>query len=221
MKKNIYVAVSTDPIKGYQEICDYAKFMENKADFLHCDVMDGVFVEKETYDYSLIKNLNMHTVLPLDVHLMVSEPLDVIDKYIKAGANIITVHYEAFKDKNMLSKAIEFIKSKKTLAGLSFKPTTPFKEIKQFCYNIDVLLVMAVHPGKSGQRFINDTYKKLKEIDLFRHENNYNFKVEVDGGVNKDNAKMLIQFGADVLVSGNYVYNSKDKKQAINEIRGD
>lgn len=220
MKKYIYVAVSTDPIKGYQEICDYAKLMENKADFLHCDVMDGVFVEKETYDYSLIKNLNMHTVLPLDVHLMVSEPLEVIDKYIKAGANIVTIHYEAFKDKNMLSKAIELIKSKKTLVGLSFRPETPFKEVKQFCYNIDVLVVMSVNPGKSGQRFINDTYKKLKEIDLFRHENNYNFKIEVDGGVNKDNAKMLVQFGADVLVSGNYVYNSKDKGLAISEIRG-
>lgn len=220
MKKHIYVSVSTDPISSYQEILDYSKEMEGKADFLHCDVMDGLFVGKETFDYSLIGNINMHTVLPLDVHLMVDEPLKVIPKYIKAGANIITIHYEAFKNKEEIPQAIELIKSHKALAGLSFKPGTPFKEIKQFCFGVDVLLVMTVEPGKSGQKFITESYKKIKEIDAFRLSNDLNFKIEVDGGVGKDNAKMLTQFGVDVLVSGSYVYNSKNRLAAIEELRG-
>ena len=216
---NTYVAVSTDPIKSYEEIVEYAKEMQDKADLLHCDVMDGKFVQSKTYDWAMVENLNQNTALMLDVHLMVDEPLQSIENYIKAGANIVTLHYEAFKKKEDLVKAINLVKSMKTLVGLSIKPETSFKEIRLFCYNIDVLLVMSVEPGKSGQKFLNNTFEKIKEIAKFRHDNNLNFKIEVDGGVNGDNAKQLREAGVDILVSGSYVFGATDRKKAIESLK--
>lgn len=216
---NTYVAVSTDPIKSYEEIVEYAKEMQDKADLLHCDVMDGKFVQSKTYDWAMVENLNQNTALMLDVHLMVDEPLQSIENYIKAGANIVTLHYEAFKKKEDLVKAINLVKSMKTLVGLSIKPETSFKEIRLFCYNIDVLLVMSVEPGKSGQKFISDTFEKVKQIAKFRHDNNLNFKIEVDGGVNGDNAKQLREAGVDILVSGSYVFGATDRKKAIESLK--
>lgn len=216
---NTYVAVSTDPIKSYEEIVEYAKEMQDKADLLHCDVMDGKFVQSKTYDWAMVENLNQNTALMLDVHLMVDEPLQSIENYIKAGANIVTLHYEAFKKKEDLVKAINLVKSMKTLVGLSIKPETSFKEIRLFCYNIDVLLVMSVEPGKSGQKFISDTFEKVKQIAKFRHDNNLNFKIEVDGGVNAENAKGLREAGVDILVSGSYVFGATDRKKAIESLK--
>ena len=216
---NTYVAVSTDPIQSYEEIVEYAKEMQDKADLLHCDVMDGKFVQSKTYDWTMIENLNQNTALMLDVHLMVDEPLQQIENYIKAGANIVTLHYEAFKKKEDLVKAINLVKSMKTLVGLSIKPETSFKEIRLFCYNIDVLLVMSVEPGKSGQKFISDTFEKVKQIAKFRHDNNLNFKIEVDGGVNAENAKGLREAGVDILVSGSYVFGATDRKKAIESLK--
>lgn len=216
---NTYVAVSTDPIKSYEEIVEYAKEMQDKADLLHCDVMDGKFVQSKTYDWAMVENLNQNTALMLDVHLMVDEPLQSIENYIKAGANIVTLHYEAFKKKEDLVKAINLVKSMKALVGLSIKPETSFKEIRLFCYNIDVLLVMSVEPGKSGQKFLNNTFEKIKEIAKFRHDNNLNFKIEVDGGVNEENAKGLREAGVDILVSGSYVFGATDRKKAIESLK--
>ena len=216
---NTYVAVSTDPIKSYEEIVEYAKEMQDKADLLHCDVMDGKFVQSKTYDWAMVENLNQNTALMLDVHLMVDEPLQSIENYIKAGANIVTLHYEAFKKKEDLVKAINLVKSMKTLVGLSIKPETSFKEVRLFCYNLDLLLVMSVEPGKSGQKFLNNTFEKVKEIAKFRHDNNLNFKIEVDGGVNGDNAKQLREAGVDILVSGSYVFGATDRKKAIENLK--
>ena len=216
---NTYVAVSTDPIKSYEEIVEYAKEMQDKADLLHCDVMDGKFVQSKTYDWAMVENLNQNTALMLDVHLMVDEPLQSIENYIKAGANIVTLHYEAFKKKEDLVKAINLVKSMKTLVGLSIKPETSFKEVRLFCYNLDLLLVMSVEPGKSGQKFFNNTFEKVKEIAKFRHDNNLNFKIEVDGGVNGDNAKGLREAGVDILVSGSYVFGATDRKKAIESLK--
>ncbi len=219
MKKNVYVSVSTDPVAGYQEIIDYAKAMQGEADFLHCDIMDGEFVRKTTFDENLIKNINSASLIMLDVHLMVKEPFALIEKYIDAGANFITIHYEAFSDKNELVKAIKFIKSRGALAGISLKPDTKFKEIKPFVFDIDLILVMSVEPGASGQKFMPATYDKLKEINSFREENNLSFKISVDGGVTPENSKSLIEHGVDILVSGSYVYKSNNRKQAIKELK--
>ncbi len=219
MKKNIDIAVSTDPIKDYQNIIDYAKHMQGVADFLHCDIMNQNFVEKDTFDFNLVKNINRNSLIMLDVHLMVDEPMDDIPKYIDAGANILTVHYEAFENKEDLVNSIKFIKENHALAGISLKPATPFKEIRSFVFNCDLVLIMGVEPGASGQQMEDGILDKVKEIDEFRKSNNLNFKIEFDGGVNDKNAKDLINAGVDILVSGSYVYGSKDKKNAVKTLK--
>lgn len=219
MKRNTFVSVSTDPIQSYQEIVEYAKSLQGDADFLHCDVMDGKFVSKTTYDYNLIKTINANCLLPLDVHLMVEEPKADIKKYIDAGANIITVHYEAFEDKKDLVSALEIIKKHNCLAGISLKPETSFKEIKPYCYDVDVILIMSVTPGASGQKFGNYALSKIKEIDTFRKENQLNFKIEIDGGVNLENAKLLTGMGVDILVSGSCVYKAANHAEVISALR--
>ena len=220
MKKNVDIAVSTDPIRDYQNIIEYAKHMQGHADFLHCDIMNKNFVEKDTYDFNLVKNINRNSLIMLDVHLMVDEPIDDIPKYIDAGANILTVHYEAFDDKENLINSIKFIKENNALAGISLKPETPFKEIRSYVFNCDLVLVMGVEPGASGQTMKADILDKVCEIDKFRKSNNLSFKIEFDGGVNEKNAPDLIDAGVDILVSGSYVYTSKDRKKAIQTLRG-
>jgi len=221
MKKNVDISVSTDPIRDYQNIIEYARSMQGIADFLHCDVMNENFVCKSTFDFNLVKNINRNSLIMLDVHLMVDEPSDDIQRYIDAGANILTVHYEAFENKEDLVKAIEYIKEKNTLAGIALNPKTAFKEIRNFVFNCDIVLVMGVEPGMSGQELIEETYDKIKEIDNFRNENNLNFKIEFDGGVNLTNSKKLLDCGVDILVSGSYVYGSKDRKKAILNLKTD
>lgn len=219
MKRNVDISVSTDPIDDFQNIIEYAKQMQGVAEFLHCDIMNENFVQKNTYDYNLVKNINRNSAIMLDVHLMVNEPLNDVPKYIEAGANILTVHYEAFENKENLVNVLKYIQENHTLAGISLKPETPFKDVRSFVFNCDVVLVMGVEPGTSGQKLMEDVYEKVKEIYEFRQSNNLNFKIEFDGGVNPETAKKLIDCGVDILVSGTYVYNSKNKEQAISELK--
>lgn len=220
MKKIVDVAVSTDPISDFQNIVEYAKLMQGHADFLHCDIMNEDFVGKNTYDYNVVKTINSSSLIMLDCHLMVNEPADDIQKYIDAGANIITVHYEAFSDKNKLNDVLKYIKDNKTLAGISLKPSTPFKEIRAFAYNCDIVLIMGVEPGSSGQATLPEIYDKVAEINKFKEDNNLNFKIEFDGGVNEDNIQKLRDLGVDIVVSGSYVYNSKNRYKAIKFLKG-
>ena len=220
MKKIVDVAVSTDPISDFQNIVEYAKLMQGHADFLHCDIMNENFVGKNTYDYNVVKTINSSSLIMLDCHLMVNEPAEDIQKYIEAGANIITVHYEAFSDKNKLNDVLKYIKDNKTLAGISLKPSTPFKEIRAFAYNCDIVLIMGVEPGSSGQATLSEIYDKVAEINKFKEDNNLNFKIEFDGGVNEDNIQKLRDLGVDIVVSGSYVYNSKNRYEAIKFLKG-
>lgn len=219
MKKNVFVSVSTDPIEEYQKIVDYAGQMQDKADMLHCDVMDGKFVENKTYDSSLVANINKRSLIMLDVHLMIENPQAYLEDYIAAGANILTFHYEAVKDKQLLADMIKYVRSRGVLTGVAIKPETKFKDIKLFLYDLDVLLVMSVNPGMSGQKFIPATLDKIKQIDAYRMDNNLSFKIEVDGGVNDTNAKTLVAAGADILVSGSFVYGAQDKDAAISKLK--
>ena len=219
MKKNIYISVSTDPINDYQKVVDYAKELQGQTDFLHCDIMDGKFVNKKTYDDVVVKSINSNCLTMLDVHLMVEEPENCYQKYIDAGANILTFHYEAVKDKSILPELIKDIKDRHTLVGLSIRPETQFKEFKMFLYDIDVVLVMSVEPGLSGQRFMPEVIDKIKELEKFRVDNNLDFKIEIDGGISEENAKIVVDAGVDMLVSGSYVYNSKDRVAAISTLK--
>ena len=220
MKKNIFVSVSTDPIKDYEEIIKQAKFLQGKADFLHCDIMDGKFVPNKTYDAGLVSNINQNSLIMLDVHLMCHEPKMFIDEYIKAGANIITVHYEAFKNKEDIVECMAKIKKAGLLAGLSFKPQTAIKDIKIYAHDVDIFLVMSVEPGLSGQKFMPIALEKIEALDKLRKENGYNYKIEVDGGINLDNVKDVIEKGADIIVSGSFVYKAEDKERAISLLKG-
>ena len=220
MKKIVDVAVSTDPIQDFQNIVEYAKEMQGVADFLHCDIMNENFVKKNTFDYNVVKTINSASAIMLDCHLMVDEPANSVSKYIDAGANIVTVHYEAFYDKNTLAEVLKYIRSRNTLAGISLKPATPFKEIRAFAYNADVVLVMGVEPGASYQETSEETYRKVAEINKFKKDNNLNFKIEFDGGVNEKNAQKLRDLGVDILVSGSYVYTAKDREEAVRFLKG-
>lgn len=215
MKKKVDVSASTDPVKDYMQIVDYAKVMQGVADFLHCDIMNENFVSKNTFDYVLLKSINRNSVIMLDVHLMVNEPMIDVPKYIEAGANILTVHYEAFEDKENLVRTLKYIQENGTLAGLAIKPKTPFKEVRSFAFGCDVVLVMGVEPGASGQAMQEEMVEKVREIATFRSENNLNFKIEFDGGVNENTAKRLVDAGVDILVSGSFVFNSEDRKRAV------
>lgn len=220
MKKNVEISVSTDPIEDYQNIIEYAKQMQGVADFLHCDIMNENFVSKNSYDYNLVKNINRNSAILLDVHLMVNEPIEDVPHYIEAGANVLTVHYEAFENKENLVRTIDFIKKNHTLAGISLKPSTPFKDIRSYVFNCDIVLIMGVEPGASGQAILPETIEKIKEINEFRQANNLRFKIEFDGGVSVDNCKNLIENGVDILVSGSFVYNQKNRKDAISKLKG-
>lgn len=220
MKKNVYVSVSTDPINEFQDLVEYAKDMQNKADMLHCDVMDGVFVKRKTISANHINNINQNSLIPLDVHLMCDEPLSDIPEYLKGGANILTIHYEAFENKNDIVKAVKIIRDAHALAGLSFMPETEVKEIKMFLHDFDIVLVMSVQAGASGQKFLPNSLNKIKQLDEIRRKNDYRFKIEVDGGVNETNAQSIIDAGGDILVSGSYVYKAIDRMEAIAKLKG-
>ena len=219
MGKQVYVSVSTDPVKEHQAVITYAKRLQGKADFLHCDIMDGKFVTKETYDHNLVEKINQNSLIALDVHLMCQEPQELINDYLRAGSNIITIHYEAFEDKSQLVKTLEMIREGGALAGISIKPNTKIKDLKIYLYVVDLVLVMSVEPGASGQSFMPEALERIKELARIREENNFNFKIEVDGGVNDKNARDIIEAGADMLVSGSYVYNAESRAKAIENLK--
>lgn len=218
-KRTVDIAVSTDPVKDYQDLLEYAKEVQPIADFLHCDIMDGKFVENTTFDSRFVATINNNTLIPLDVHLMTNEPLASIEEYLNAGANIVTVHYEAFKNKKDLITAFRLIHSRHALAGFSFKPKTTINEIRSYLFYVDVVLLMSVEPGVSGQQLLETTYERLRDLNKFRHENNLNYKIEIDGGVNDQNAHLLSELGADMLVSGNFVYKAADRAKAIKKLK--
>jgi len=211
------VSISTDPIKD--DLVEYVKAVELEADYIHCDVMDGKFVPKQNFSIEKMKQINAISTIPLDVHLMVENPMDYIPSYAEAGANIITIHYESFEDYKQIEKALELIKKYKCLAGISLNPDTFIDKIVPLLDKVDMVLIMSVVPGKSGQKFIDETYDKLKTLNKYKKYNNYKFLVEVDGGVNPEISKELAKHDVDMVVSGNYVYSSTDKKQAIDSLK--
>ena len=220
MNKKVLIAPSTHPCP-IKELSKYAKELElNGADWLHCDIMDGKFVPDRTFDQLVFAFLKKSTNLYLDVHLMVKEPMKVVDEYAKYGANGITVHYECFNDKISLINALQHIKSLGINAGLSIKPGTDIETIFSVLPYLDLVLIMSVEPGASGQPFIKSSIQKIARLSKKRAETNGKFLIEVDGGVNTTNAQLISISGADVLVSGSAVYNSINKKETILKLKG-
>lgn len=218
-----YVSISTDPVKSEnlkEDVLEYAKLvLDSGADFLHCDVMDGKFVEQKTYDESVVEYVNKNCLIPLDVHLMTVRPEKLILKYKEAGANILTIHFEAFNCNLKLKKTLKKIRKLKMLSSLSIKPKTSVSQIEKFLPLCDVVLIMSVEPGMSGQKFLESAYEKIEQLNQIRKQKNLNFKIEVDGGINAEISKKIIEKGADIIVSGNYVFKSENKKISINKLK--
>ena len=185
------------------------------ANFVHLDVMDGKFVEHKTFDERLVDYVQNKTTLMLDVHLMVENPEKEVDKYIEAGADVLTFHYEASKDPE---KLLKYIKSKNVLAGIAISPSTPALKIKDLLNKniVDVVTVMGVEPGAGGQSFIPGSAEKVAEV----REMDRSVYIEIDGGVSLKNSKILRKLGANILVSGSYIFGSKNMRKAINGLKG-
>lgn len=218
--KNLIVSASTDPVEDKKMLIHYVKELQNtKIDFLHCDVMDGIFVPEITFNHNFVKLISANTVLPLNVHLMVENPTKYIDDYVSAGANIITVHYEAFPTRNALLKCLKKIKKHGCFVEVAINPTTEVNNIVDFLGMCDIILVMSVFPGQSGQAFLPETLLKLKILSEVRKQFKFNFKIEVDGGVNPNIIPKLKEFGVDMVCSGSYIFNSTDRVRDIRKLR--
>lgn len=193
------------------------------ADLVHCDVMDGSFVAPITFGGQMVKNIRKITSLPLDVHLMIEHPKTQIKFFADAGADIITIHYEACKkiSDSYLKETLELIKSYGVKCGAVINPDTPAEKIYDVLPLCDMALVMSVFPGYGGQKFISSALDNVKKIKKFALDNNLkNLEIEIDGGVTVDNAEEIRAAGATVLVAGSAVFGAQDKKSAIDKIRG-
>ena len=187
---------------------------ENGADWVHVDVMDGHFVPNLTIGAPVVKALKRVASIPLDVHLMIENPEKYIKDFALAGSNYITFHYEATKEKTI--QVIELIKSFGVNVGISIKPKTSAKEIKDFINLVDLVLVMTVEPGFGGQKFMADCADKIKEIKSYAQND---IIIEVDGGINAETAQYCKNLGANALVAGNYVFTAENMKEAIASLR--
>ena len=186
------------------------------ADWIHCDIMDGHFVDNISFGPEIVRVVRSLTSLPLDVHLMIEHPDHYVPRFVKAGANSITVHVEP-EAKHDIESTLLQIRETGCRSGLTLNPETPFDLIEPFLHKIDLLLIMTVHPGFGGQSFRADQMHKVKRArSLIRK-----LDIEVDGGINADTAKLSIENGANVLVAGTSIFHSKDYANAIRQLRSE
>ncbi|WP_028982132.1 ribulose-phosphate 3-epimerase [Sporocytophaga myxococcoides] len=195
---------------------DVTMINESQADWFHVDIMDGVFVPNISFGLPVCAAINKHAKKPLDVHLMIVQPEKYIEAFKDAGAAYISVHAEACTH---LHRVIQQIHAAGCKAGVAINPHTPVNVLENVLNDIDLVCVMSVNPGFGGQQFITRTYEKIKQLDKMREEAKANFLIEIDGGVSDKNAKQLLDLGANVLVAGNFVFNSKDPQATIASLK--
>lgn len=182
-------------------------------DYIHLDVMDGIFVENKTYNFDELYNTIKAVSKPKDVHLMVSDVKKYIDKYAELNPEFITFHYEAVSG---IDSVINYIREKNIKVGMSIKPSTSISEIIEYLEYLDLILVMSVEPGKGGQTFIEDSLNKIEQLYTLREKEKYNYLIEVDGGINNETIKKCSK--ADICVVGSYI-TKQDYKEAINRLK--
>lgn len=185
------------------------------GDWLHCDVMDGVFVPNITFGMPMVKALDRVTDMTLDVHLMITEPEKYVERFCDVGADFVTFHVDASKN---VDGALDAIKAKGKKCGLVLNPDKPLSLVKPYIDKIDMLLIMSVYAGFGGQKFIPESVQKLKDAKKLIGDRNV--LLEIDGGVSEDNAKEIIAAGADVLVAGSSVFGSKNPEKVISALKG-
>ena len=216
--KNIQISPSILSADFSQLGEEIKRLEDGGADLIHVDVMDGHFVPNITIGPPVIKTLRNYTKLPFDVHLMISPVHKYIKDYANAGADIITIHPEATEN---ILKSINHIKEFKKKVGLSLNPNTEIKIINDYLDKIDLVLIMSVFPGFGGQKFISEVVEKIKKLNQIKKERKLNFDIEVDGGINFSNSKIVTEAGANILVSGTTIFkeNNGDIKKNIDILK--
>lgn len=217
----VEVSTSILSVKKGEESATFFELEAAKTDYFHIDVMDGKFVEKNTYEKMLesasyIKRISN---LPLDIHLMVEDVKTAINDFIAVEPNIITFHYEACKDKQEVYDLIKNIKENNCKVGIAVKPNTKVEEIFEFLPYIHMCLIMTVEPGKGGQTLITDMVEKIEKLKEYVDNNNIEIDIEADGGINLKTAPIIKEAGANVLVSGTAIVMAKDFKPIIEELK--
>ncbi|MGO3212480.1 MAG: ribulose-phosphate 3-epimerase [Ruoffia tabacinasalis] len=195
---------------------DLVDIVSNGADYIHIDMMDGNFVPNLSFGPMVMKFIRPLTDKTFDCHLMIEEPERYIELVAESGADIISVHVEATKH---IHRVIQQIKQTGTKAGVVINPGTPVGAIEAVLADVDLVLVMTVNPGFGGQTFIPSSLNKIKQLKALREENNYNYEIEVDGGINEETSKKCLEAGADVLVAGSYIFSHNNRKEAIDSLR--
>lgn len=188
------------------------------ADYLHIDVMDGHFVPNISLGAGVYKNMKGKVNLVFDVHLMISDPQKYALDFIKAGADLLTFHYEALSNDQEIFSLIDFIHKNNCKVGISIKPNTDVEVLDKFLDKIDLVLVMSVEPGFGGQKFMMSAIEKIKYLKN-KKQQGLKFLIEVDGGINKETSKLCANAGVDILVAGTYVFNNQNREMLIKEMQ--
>ena len=200
-----------------EDLVEYARSLEDLGvEYLHCDVMDGVFVSNKCLPIEKIAEIRNNSNILLDVHLMVSRSYDYVEKLIAIKPNIITIHYESPETISEMEKIIKLIKKNDILFGLSIKPETAVETIAQYLDIVDLILIMSVEPGKSGQKFMPEVLDKIAKAKKLTQGKDV--IIEVDGGINLDNYQEVVSHGADFLVMGNAFFTSKDRAKLLAKV---
>jgi ribulose-phosphate 3-epimerase len=202
------------------DFCNLAKDVlmvnNSEADWIHCDIMDGMFVPNISFGFPVIEQVKKIARKPLDVHLMIVDPDRYLERFCSSGANILTVQYEAC---NHLHRTVSEIRNLGMKAGVAINPHTPVTLLKNTLPSIDMVLIMTVNPGFGGQSFIKESYNKIAELRKIIDEGGYKILIEVDGGIDTGNARKLVETGVNVLVAGNSVFSSKNPLETIRRLK--